>query len=144
MVLSWQIAITGRVLHVLTMDADPPHANLSLRIKLGPDSFLGPGKVGLLKRIDRLGSISAAARDMGMSYRRAWLLIDSLNRVLSEPVLATEPGGKKGGGASLTPTGRRLLNLYLAIEERSSREASKDLRDLELLLSDRVGLHEAC
>jgi len=73
---------------------------LRVRLKVGGDSFLGPGKIALLHRIDNLGSISAAARDMGMSYRRAWLLVDSLNRLLAEPVLATELGGAKGGGAA--------------------------------------------
>lgn len=78
---------------------------LSVRLKVGGDSFLGPGKIALLHRIDRLGSISAAARDMGMSYRRAWLLVDSLNRLLAEPVLATELGGAKGAERSLLPRG---------------------------------------
>lgn len=116
------------------MSVDSLHATLSLRVKLGAESFLGPGKVALLRNIDRLGSISAAAREMGMSYRRAWLLIDSLNRLLPEPVLATELGGAKGGGASLTPTGRRLLDIYLAIEARSAEAASAELGELDRLL----------
>lgn len=121
--------------HCSGMGSERAPLVLSLRLKVGGASFLGPGKIALLRRIDRLGSISAAARDMGMSYRRAWLLIDSLNRLLDEPVVATELGGAKGGGATLTPTGRRLLDLYLAIEARSAEAASEELRELAALLS---------
>lgn len=121
----------------MTSDATAPR--LSLRVKLGASSFLGPGKIGLLRRIDELGSISAAARDMGMSYRRAWLLIDSLNQTLPTPVLSTELGGPGGGGATLTATGRRLLDLYLAIEVRSTEAASEELEELGRLLETTEG-----
>jgi molybdate transport system regulatory protein len=87
-------------------------AKLSLRIDLSPDGALGPGKIRLLELIDETGSISAAGRAMDMSYRRAWLLLDELNHLFAEPVASTVLGGKAGGGASLTPLGKRIVRHY--------------------------------
>ena len=74
-----------------------------LRIDFGPRSSIGPGKIGLLERIESTGSLSQAARELGMSYRRAWLLLDDLNHALTEPVTTASVGGAGGGGARLTP-----------------------------------------
>src|SRR5262249_4794127 len=81
---------------------------LTLRVDFGPHRAIGPGKIRLLEAIDKGGSISEAGRALGMSYRRAWLLIDDVNRCFREPVVSTQPGGKSGGGASLTSFGRKL------------------------------------
>ena len=88
----------------------------SLRIEFGPEQRLGPGKVRLLEFVAETGSISAAAREMDMSYRRAWLLIDEMNRMFKEPVIAAMTGGVHGGGAQLTDLGRNVIATYRAIE----------------------------
>lgn len=93
---------------------------LSVRVDLGGHR-LGPGKVALLEAIAAEGSISAAARRMGMSYRRAWELVENLNQTFGTPVAATAAGGSRGGGASLTTTGEEIVSRYRAIE----REALK-------------------
>ena len=100
---------------------------LVLRLKLG-DGILGPGKVELLERIGRLGSISSAARDMGMSYRQAWMLVETMNRKFREPVVRTAQGGRGGGGATLTPTGRRVVECYRSMLARVEKLAAKELR----------------
>ena len=94
---------------------------LSLRIDL-QGGRIGPGKIALLEAIAREGSISAAARALGMSYRRAWELVTELNRILAAPVVEATPGGRSGGGATLTTRGRTLIADYRAIE-RSARRA---------------------
>ena len=85
--------------------AQPGHnrraVGFSLRLQLSPESRLGPGKVALLEAIEATGSISAAGRAMTMSYRRAWLLVDNLNRMFREPLVEAAPGGAKGGGAQI-------------------------------------------
>jgi molybdate transport system regulatory protein len=91
-------------------------ARLTLRIDFGGERQIGPGKIKLLELIDSSGSISEAGRRMGMSYRRAWLLVDALNRCFREPVVAAQVGGVKGGGASLTAFGRAVVGHYRAIE----------------------------
>lgn len=100
-------------------------ARLMIRVAFGTHDALGPGKVRLLELVDLHGSISAAARAMGISYRRAWLLIEGLRKTFREPVLAARHGGKKGGGAGLTPFGKDLLLRYRAIE-RAARAAVAD------------------
>lgn len=92
-----------------------PRAGAALRIKVRVgDVVIGPGKIELLRRIDEAGGISGAARTMGMSYRRAWHLIDTLSHAFREPLVETAIGGSGGGGASLTPLGRRLVADYQA------------------------------
>lgn len=103
---------------------------LSIRIELPNGSRLGPGKVALLESIGERRSIAAAARDHDMSYRRAWLLIDDLNRAFSEPVVETFPGRSQGGGAALTAFGTRLVALFRATERRSMKAASPSLREI--------------
>ncbi|PWC32014.1 winged helix-turn-helix domain-containing protein [Azospirillum sp. TSO22-1] len=92
---------------------------LRLRIDFIPNGSLGPGKIQLLEAIRTTGSISAAARTLGMSYRRAWLLIDDLNRIFREPVVSAAVGGKHGGGSELTESGNTLIDQYRAIEREA-------------------------
>lgn len=105
--------------------ADYPKA--SLRLVFGPDRRVGPGKIRLLERIAETGSISAAAREMEMSYRRAWLLIDELNAIFAAPMVETATGGPGGGGAVLTALGASLVETYRAIEADSTALAVKRL-----------------
>ena len=103
-----------------------PRGRLTLRIDLGPDQSIGPGKMRLLEAVAAQGSISGAGRALGMSYRRAWLLIDDMNQCFRQPVVATQLGGKAGGGARLTSFGRKLLARYRAIEAGAARATSRD------------------
>ena len=84
------------------------------RIRTGKEIALGPGKVDLLEAIDRAGSISGAARDLGLSYRRAWDLVDTMNRCFRQPLVKRSQGGKGGGGTRLTELGRRTIADYRA------------------------------
>jgi molybdate transport system regulatory protein len=102
---------------------------LSLRIDL-PQGRIGPGKIALLEAIDREGSISAAGRVLGMSYKRAWDLVDSLNALVSQAVVVARPGGYRGGGATLTDAGRALVADYRAIEVAARRGAEARLAAL--------------
>jgi molybdate transport system regulatory protein len=107
-----------------------------LRIRIdfdpsGPDRQLGPGKIGLLEHVAETGSISAGGRAMGMSYRRAWLLIDSLNRCFREKVIETRHGGTQGGGAVLTPFGQMLIEEFRAIEQEAAAIVARRLAALE-------------
>ena len=97
------------------------------RLYLGDGITIGPGKIDLLRVVGETRSISAAARAQGVPYKRAWLLIDSLNRGFTQPVIETATGGKGGGGAHLTPTGEELIRTYDALEQRLNREASAEL-----------------
>jgi molybdate transport system regulatory protein len=107
---------------------------LTVRVDFGTAGSLGPGKIRLLETIGRLGSISRAGRALGMSYRRAWLLVDDLNRCFREPVVITKPGGARGGGAELTPFGLDVIGKYRSIETRAATAATRQLRDLEVSL----------
>jgi molybdate transport system regulatory protein len=104
--------------------------SLIVRIDLGPHGRLGPGKILLLQNIARLGSISAAARDMNMSYRQAWDLVDQLNRAFVEPVVASQTGGKSGGGALVTPFGHALMAHYRGIVAAAEQAAASDVAAL--------------
>src|SRR6188768_2685407 len=88
-------------------------AKPQIRIMFRKAIAMGPGKADLLKAIDASGSISAAARSLGMSYRRAWLLVDTMNQSFKAPVVETLTGGQKGGGARVTDTGHEVLRRYL-------------------------------
>jgi molybdate transport system regulatory protein len=106
---------------------------LSVRIKIAfsGDARLGPGKMDLLQAIAATGSISAAGRSLGMSYRRAWLLIDALNQTFEEPCVRAAAGGAHGGGAALTPFGAKLLAAYRAVEAATIAEAEKAFAGLQ-------------
>jgi molybdate transport system regulatory protein len=105
-------------------------AKLRLSIVLDSGARVGPGKAALLESIRDTGSISAAARDMGMSYKRAWLLLDSMNQAFTEPVVTAAPGGTHGGGASLTAFGAELLERYRRLEKTASQLADDDMAAL--------------
>jgi molybdate transport system regulatory protein len=108
---------------------------LHLRVVKGRRRAVGPGKIALLEAISDTGSISAAARKLGMSYRRAWVLVDDLNRHLSRAVVEAAPGGRHGGGTTLSPTGRKLVLLYRDIERRALRHTAAATRSLVSLVS---------
>lgn len=104
-----------------------PAAGPRLRVLLGASIAIGPGKAELLDAIGRSGSISAAAREMGMSYRRAWLLVDEINRIFTEPLVVATAGGSHGGGAQLTDFGRDVLSAFRRIEARTSAAIAEEL-----------------
>ncbi|MBV2184000.1 MAG: LysR family transcriptional regulator [Rhizobium sp.] len=106
---------------------------LTLRIDLANGVRLGPGKISLLSGIAEHGSIRAAGATMGMSYRRAWLLADEINRMFKEPSIFTRHGGKSGGGAGLTPFGEALLGRCRQMEARTRQALSEDMRWLEAM-----------
>lgn len=108
---------------------------LSLRIRLASGARIGPGKVRLLELIDETGSISAAGREMQMSYRRAWLLVESLNEALGMPVVDTQKGGSAGGGARLTESGYAIIKHYRSMEKKALKSGDADLQALEKLAS---------
>jgi molybdate transport system regulatory protein len=104
------------------------YRGLTLRILGRRAPAMGPGKAELVERIAATGSISAAARAMGMSYRRAWQLVEALNKDYRERVVTTAAGGTRGGGASVTPFGQRLVGEYRAMEEKASAAIAPDLK----------------
>jgi molybdate transport system regulatory protein len=106
-------------------------ARLSIRIDLEGGCRIGPGKIRLLELIEATGSISAAGRAMAMSYRRAWLLVESLNTGFCDPVVAAQSGGRQGGGAQLTAFGRDLVARYRAIEREAAAAAEGHLAVIE-------------
>lgn len=99
---------------------------------------MGPGKADLLGAIAETGSIAAAGRRLGMSYRRAWLLVDSMNRAFREPLVAAAKGGKRGGGARLTATGIEALARYRKMEARVAKSLAGDLACFRALLRRRA------
>jgi len=108
-----------------------PH--LSIRIDFDREGRLGPGKVALLERIARDGSISAAGRSMKMSYKRAWELVSEINKSFVEPLVAVQTGGKAGGGAALTPRGEELVRHYRAIERKALSATASHLKALQAI-----------
>lgn len=110
------------------------HPELFIRLFLSPDAMLGPGKAQLLERIAETGSISAAGREMGMSYKRAWTLVEEMNVAFAEPVIDRARGGAGGGGATVTPTGTQVLRHYRALESLLREAGAADLMALNALL----------
>ena len=106
-------------------------ARLTIRIDLTNHGAIGPGKIKLLELLGESGSISAAGRAMGMSYRRAWTLIDGLNRAFRSPVVTTRPGGARGGGAALTDLGHDVIARYRAVERAATKASAPDLAALD-------------
>lgn len=104
------------------------------RLQLGETAAIGPGKVELLRAIGKLQSISAAAKSMGLTYKRAWLLVNTLNQGLREPVVETAKGGKGGGGAHLTEYGISMIRCYDALEARIEKAAFKELAAIQDLI----------
>ena len=108
---------------------------LTIRLDFDTDRRLGAGKVALLEAIEREGSISAAGRAHGMSYRRAWLLVDELNQLFAEPLVSAHHGGAQGGGAALTEAGRRIVALYRGAEAKMRASAENEIGAIESALS---------
>lgn len=121
----------------------PSPLKLKAQILCGPEFALGPGKADLLAAIAETGSISAAGRRLGYSYRRAWLMVDTMNRCWREPLVATAHGGQRGGGAALTPLGVSVLARYrelVAAVETAAAAAGDDLA-ADLLVEPRPPAH---
>jgi molybdate transport system regulatory protein len=116
------------------MPPPTPTIQFRLRVLLGEDIAIGPGKVDLLEAIDATGSITAAAKALGMSYRRAWLLVETMNRCFVTPVASTEAGGASGGGTRLTPTGAEVVRRYRSMEAKAGKAGARDLAALVLLM----------
>ncbi|SAL01051.1 ModE family transcriptional regulator [Caballeronia ptereochthonis] len=112
----------------------PAEVRFRMRITKGETIALGPGKVALLEAVRKHGSISAAARSLDMSYRRAWLLIDELNRSLQSPATLSEQGGQSGGGCVLTPVGENIIRLYRDVEARAEAACAEQIASLTKLL----------
>src|SRR5262249_6755465 len=110
---------------------------LTLRLDFGPDQAIGHGKIRLLEAVRDHGSISAAGRAMGMSYRRAWLLVDELNTMFELPVIQTKHGGMTGGGAELTPLGHRLIENYRVMEAKAQAVVNAELAELAAKITRR-------
>jgi molybdate transport system regulatory protein len=112
-----------------------PDVQFRLRIRAGDEIAVGPGKIELLEMIAETGSITAAAKDLGMSYRRAWLLVDTMNRCFKGRVVETEAGGNRGGGTQLTALGAQVVRSYRRVEERAARAGAADIARLTKLLA---------
>lgn len=109
----------------------PITPDLRLRIMRDDLPAMGPGKARLIELVALYGSISAAARELNMSYRRAWLLTDAVNSSFKKPLVATEVGGKKGGGAIVTEHGKKIVSLYRQMEKKALRAIESDLKHLK-------------
>jgi molybdate transport system regulatory protein len=111
----------------------PPRPQI--RILFRKAIAMGPGKASLLEAIDRTGSISAAARDLEMSYRRAWLLVDTMNQCFRQPLVSTETGGQKGGGAHVTEFGHEVLRRYLDMEAKAAASVAGEMAQFVRLMA---------
>lgn len=112
-----------------------PRARFRIRITVGEVIAIGPGKIDLLEAIAETGSITAAAKHLDMSYRRAWLLLDELNRALRRPAVDSAKGGAHGGGSALTEAGRDLISLYRRIEKTAAQSCQADLARLMAMIA---------
>lgn len=110
-----------------------------LRIVTGRHIALGPGKADLMEAIRETGSIAAACRRMGMSYKQAWLLIETMNASFARPLVAAAKGGKRGGGARLTPLGEDVLVRFRRMQASSSRAIARDLAALKRVMRKAPG-----
>jgi molybdate transport system regulatory protein len=107
---------------------------IKARLMCGDEFAMGPGKADLLDAIAKFGSISAAGRDLGMSYRRAWLLVDAMNRCWTDKLVETTAGGAKERGARLTDSGRQVLSHYRAMEQAMADAAAPQVAAIRALL----------
>lgn len=112
-----------------------PELRFRIRVTHGERIAVGPGKIALLEAIDKTGSITAAAKSLDMSYRRAWVLLDELNRSLRQAAVDSAKGGAAGGGSVLTDTGRDLVTLYRTIESKAAVACRADIRKLMSMLA---------
>lgn len=113
------------------MNAGNKRIGARLRIVLEPDIAIGPGKADILEGVKETGSIAAAGRRLGMSYKRAWLLVETMNRCFRTPLVETRRGGRARGGARLTPTGELVLACYRRMEARTQKVIAKDMARLQ-------------
>ena len=107
-----------------------PKPTVRLRVDFATLCCVGPGKIELLEAIYRAGSLSQAARDLGMSYRRGWLLLSSLNSSFRQPIAVTATGGRGGGGARVTPFGRKLIQRYRTFEDGAQARAVRAFKEI--------------
>ncbi|MDR6582152.1 molybdenum transport regulator protein [Herbaspirillum sp. BH-1] len=107
---------------------------LRVRVMQGQTIAFGPGKADLLQAIAQTGSISGAAREMDMSYRRAWLLVEEMNRCFASPLVATATGGARGGGAAVTELGQEVLARYRRMQKKAAASIAGELRQLQALM----------
>lgn len=118
------------------MASESLQPRLRFRLMLGRSIAIGPGKADLLAAIAQSGSIAAAARAMGMSYKRAWYLIDTMNRCFREPLVVASKGGSTRGGAQLTAMGEKVLELYRSIEKQAAKAVAPNLDAFAELVVD--------
>ena len=118
------------------------HCRSRFRILSGGLIALGPGKVDLLESIGREGSISQAARERHLSYRRAWNMVDTMNQCFKEPLVVSITGGKGGGGAKLTPTGEKVIQLYRKMGGKADSATRTEWKTLQKLLRRATGGNE--
>ncbi|MFZ5543437.1 MAG: winged helix-turn-helix domain-containing protein [Pseudomonadota bacterium] len=109
-------------------------ARFRLRISVGELIAFGPGKIALLEAIRDHGSLTAAAQALGISYRRAWTMLDETQRALRYPAVASAAGGQQGGGSMLTPVGEEIVERYRRIEQQAAQACAEDLQALQALL----------
>lgn len=110
-------------------------SGVKLRLVLEPGIAIGPGKAELLTGVKESGSITAAGRRLGMSYKRAWQLVDMMNHDFRRPLVKTTKGGQSGGGASLTPLGEQVLECYLNMVAKTEKAIARDLHKLKQSVS---------
>jgi len=111
-----------------------PNLRFRIRIDKGEEIAVGPGKIALLEAIVACGSITAAAKKLDMSYRRAWLLVDDMNRCFRGPVVETAKGGRLGGSTAVTPLGEEVIARYRSIERIAGASARAEISSLLKLL----------
>ncbi|WP_208349819.1 winged helix-turn-helix domain-containing protein [Pseudaestuariivita rosea] len=113
-----------------------PDKEFRVRVVFDNAGMIGPGKADLLQKIDETGSISAAGRQMGMSYKRAWMLVDTMNTIFKAPVVSSSRGGAQGGGAALTDMGQKVLKHYRDMHGAAWQAAQPDMDALKALLKE--------
>ncbi len=118
------------------MKAGNKQVGARLRIVLDQDVAIGPGKADILQGIEQTGSIAAAGRRMGMSYKRAWTLVETMNACFRNPLVETSRGGQRRGGAVLTPDGVKVLACYRRMETLTTGAIGKEMRQLRRMLAD--------
>lgn len=134
--------MSGRRRYATFMDASNPSSSSPgagtprVRLQIKQGAAIGPGKAALLEALERTGSISAAGRELGMSYRRAWLLIHSVNQAYRQPLVEASKGGAGGGGAQLTALGREVLSLYRRMERKALRAIQPEIETLQQMLHE--------
>ena len=119
------------------------YPGMLLRVLSGREPAMGPGKAQLVALIAETGSISGAARKMGMSYRRAWQLVESLNKSFNEPVVLTATGGRRGGGAVVSDFGKRVVERYHVMETKASDAIASDLAEFSRQMRRPAGRRKA-